>query len=413
MHRLFSSENKQLTFILITMFLNALGFSVIIPILPFLVSMYVSGQNQIAFFVGALLSVYAFCQFIAAPGLGALSDRYGRRPILLLSLFGSVIGYLFLGIGGALWILFLGRIIDGLTGGNISTIYAYVADITKPQDRGKYYGMLGAAWGFGFMLGPALGGFLAHISIATPLFVAAGITFLNMLWGYKVLPESLKPEHAAKHIPIAHINPFSQFSHVFSLPILRRLFIAGFFFFLAFNASYGNNSVFLKDVFSWGPSQIGLLLFFVGVLDIFSQGFLVRKLLPLFGETKLAIGGTVLSVVGFGIIALTSIIISPILLLFGVMILNIGDGLFEPSASGLISSAVGPHMQGRVQGANQGMQSIARVVGPLGAAWLYQYAKGLPYGVEAGLVLVTLVVLLISLQTITTSVVHTTALTQD
>lgn len=402
MKNLFSAGNKQFTFILITMFLGALGFSIIIPILPFLISQYISGQNQIAFFVGALLSVYALCSFIAAPGLGALSDKYGRRPILLISLFGSVIGYLLLGIGGALWILFLGRIIDGLTGGNISTIYAYVADITKPQDRGKYYGMLGAAWGVGFMFGPALGGLFSHISISAPLFLAAGITFLNMLWGYFVLPESLQPEHTTKHVAIAHLNPFAQFSHVLSVPSLQKLFTAGFFFFLAFNASYGNNSVFWKDVFSWGPTQIGLLLFFVGVLDIFSQGFLVRKLLPIVGEAKLAIGGTMLSIVGFAVLALTSVIVSPLLLIAGVTILNIGDGLFEPSASGLISNAVGPQMQGRVQGANQGMQSIARVLGPLGAAWLYQYAKGLPYAVEAALTLGTLCVLLMSFQTITT-----------
>ena len=379
------------------MFLNSLGFSIIIPILPFLVGEYVHSANGIAFFVGLLLSVYALCQFIAAPGLGALSDRYGRRPILLVSLFGSIIGYLFLGIGGALWILFIGRIIDGLTGGNISTVYAYVADITKPQDRGKYFGMIGAAWGFGFMIGPALGGFLSPISISTPLFFAAGITLINLFWGYFVLPESLKHEHKLHHIDLSHLNPFLQFGHVLSIKALQRIFLLGFFFFIAFNASYGNNSVFWKDIFSWSPIQIGILLFFVGVIDIFSQGFLVRKFLPIFGEAKLSLYGTLLSIIGFAIVALTALIVSPVLLVIGVVILNIGDGLFEPSQSGLISRAVDHTMQGRVQGANQGMQSVARVIGPLLAAWLYQYWKGLPYAFEAFLCLMAFFILLFSL----------------
>ena len=166
--QIFSKKNRSLTFIVVTMFLNFLGFSIIIPILPFLVEQYAPNIKDIALNVGLIMAAYAFCQFIAAPGLGALSDKFGRRPILLVSLFGSIIGYLVMAIGGALWVLFLGRIIDGLTGGNISTVFAYIADITKPQERGKYYGLLGAAGGFGFMIGPAVGGLTAHFSLATP-----------------------------------------------------------------------------------------------------------------------------------------------------------------------------------------------------------------------------------------------------
>ncbi len=382
------------------MFLNFLGFSIIIPILPFLVGKYEHSTNAIALYVGLLLSAYSFCQFIAAPGLGALSDKFGRRPILLFSLFGSVIGYIFLGIGGALWVLFLGRIIDGLTGGNISTVFAYVADITEPSERGKYYGILGAAGGFGFMIGPAIGGILGHISLATPLFIAAGVTLVNMVWGYFVLPESLHKEQRLEKVNFTHLNPFAQFNHIFSIQILRRLFLSGFIFFFALFALYGNASVFLKDVFKFNVTQIGLLLFVVGILDIISQGFLVRKLIPIMGELKLASLGLLFSIVGFATIATTAVFTIPAILFLGIVLLNIGDGLYEPSASGLISNSIGPKMQGRVQGANQGMQSVSRVVGPIFAAWTYQYWSGLPYVLESLVAIFAFVILAASFKII-------------
>lgn len=399
MGKIFSSGNKQLSFILVTMFLNFLGFSIIIPIMPFLIEKYV-GASHVALFVGLMLSSYALCQFLAAPGLGALSDVHGRRPILLISLFGSVVGYLLLGLGGSLGILFLGRIIDGLTGGNISTVYAYMADITKPQDRGKFYGMLGAAGGFGFMIGPAIGGMVGAIHLSLPLYLAAGITFLNMIWGYFVLPESLPKEHKVGKLDLRHLNPFGHLTDVFSIQALKQLFIVCFLFYLAFNAMYGNAAVYMKDVFGWNTTQIGMLLFLVGLLDIISQGFLVRKLLPKLGAMQISIIGLLLCIVGFAIAALTAVIPAVILFILAIIAMNIGDGLFEPSSSGLISNTVGPRMQGRVQGASQGMQSIARVVGPLLSALVYQYWRGLPYVTESALVLLSLIVLFSSISII-------------
>lgn len=384
------------------MFLNFLGFSIIFPILPFIIERYVQNPNQIAFYMGLLLSVYALCQFFSAPGLGALSDRFGRKPILLISLFGSVVGYLILGIGGALWVLFLGRIIDGLTGGNISTIYAYMADITKPEERGKYFGMLGAAGGFGMVFGPAIGGFTGAISLSAPLFIAAAITFIDMLFGFFVLPESLNAEHKTQTLDLRHIDPFRQFNHVFSNQMLKRLFLSGFIFFIAMNAMYGNNSLFLKDIFGWNVTQIGILLFVIGFVDIFTQGFLIRKLLPVLGDIHVATLGLVITFLGFGIALSTVFIHSPLLIYIGLIILNIGDGLFEPSQGSLISNTAGPHMQGRVQGANQGMQSIARILGPFLVAWLYQYWRGLPYASEALLVAMSLTIFVASISILKT-----------
>ena len=375
------SKKKALSFILFTTFLTFMGFSIIIPVLPFIVKKYIPGGHieLVAWYVGILMSTYAFCQFISAPGLGALSDRFGRRPILLISLLGSVIGYIIFGIGGSLWVLFLGRIIDGLTGGNISTIYSYIADITEPKERGKYFGMLGAAGGVGFMLGPVIGGLVSLIALSTPLYLAAVVTFINMIWGYFVLPESVHEDHRVKKLDVSHLNPFIQFNHIFSVPALKWLFGISFLFFLALMAMQGNSSVYFHDIFLWNPTQISIVFFVIGIVDIISQGFLVRKLLPWLGDFKVALVGFVFTLIGFGIYTCLSFFHSPILLYVGVVILITGDGLVEPSISGLISNAVGPHMQGRVQGANQGMQSIARIIAPLVAALLYQQWSGLPY----------------------------------
>lgn len=362
--------------------------------IPFLVQKYVSGGSDVlAIYVGLVMSVYAFCQFLAAPGLGMLSDRYGRRPILLISLLGSVVGYIIMGIGGALWMLFLGRIIDGLTGGNISTIFAYLADITEPKDRGKYFGIAGAIGGIGFMVGPAIGGLAANISLTAPLYIAAAVTFLNMVWGYFVLPESLKKDHRIHEFKLSQLNPFAQFNHLFSYRILRILFLVTFLFFTAATALQSNFPVFLNAVLHWGPTQVGIVLFIVGLIDIVAQGFLTSVLSPIFGETNLSILGLILNGAGFLMIASVYFFPSATYLYSGVVVFVLGDGLFEPSMSGLISNSVEPKMQGRIQGANQSIQSIARIVGPLYGAWLYQYSAAMPYFYSAIIIAICLLII--------------------
>jgi MFS transporter, DHA1 family, tetracycline resistance protein len=388
--------DSKLIFILVTMFLNFLGFSILFPILPFMVGKYIKNPHEIALYVGLLSSSYAFFQFFAAPGLGVLSDKFGRKPILLICLFGSIIGYLFLGFAGALWMLFAGRIIDGFTGGNNSTIYAYMADITKPEERGKKFGLLGAAAGVGMIIGPAIGGFFGSINLSLPLFIAAFITLLNLIFGFFVLQESLLSHLKSTNFKLTHLNPFHPFSHVFKTKVLKELFISGFIFFLAMYGSYSVNSVYLSSVFKWGPSLIGLLLFVIGFIDIFSQGFLVNKLHPKLGESKVAILGLILTSFGFFVASGTSFFAIPALMYFASITLNIGDGLFEPSQSGLVSKSVGPDMQGRIQGANQAMQSVARIIGPLFATFIFQFWKGLPYFTCGVLVAITLVVFILA-----------------
>jgi DHA1 family tetracycline resistance protein-like MFS transporter len=392
--------DKRIAFVAITMFLNFLSFSIIIPVLPFIISKFTQNLNEIAIGIGLTTSAFSLCQFFAAPVLGAFSDRFGRRPILLLSLSGSIVGFLILAIANSLPVLLLGRVIDGLTGGNISTIYAYIADITKPEDRGKYYGIIGAAGGFGFVVGPVMGGLLGNVNLSLPLYLAAFVTLLNVIWGYFILPESLHLEHRLKKIEISHMNPFAQFAHVFSIPALKRIFLVAFLFFIGLTGLHSTTSVFLKEIFNWGPVQIGILLFVVGIFDIVSQGYLVRKLLPKLGDAKVSLLGLALSIVGFVITASTTIFQYPALFYLGVIVYIIGDGLFEPSNASLISFSVPREMQGRVQGASQGMQSIARVLGPILATYLFTIWLGLPYLASAILMGISFIVLVTSLSII-------------
>jgi MFS transporter, DHA1 family, tetracycline resistance protein len=238
-----SASKKSFPILILTTFLNTVGIGILIPVLPFLIEKY-TGSNieQTALYTGIITALYALCEFFAAPTLGALSDKFGRRPVLLISLLGSAFGYLLLGYGGALWILFLGRIIDGLTAGNISTVFAYVADITEPEERGKYYGIIGGTLGLGFMIGPAIGGFTASWGLSIPMFIAAGVTLLNVIWAYFALPESLQNK-SNLNLTLKSINPFSLFFSIGSNIFLRTILFASFFHFIAFAQLQGNGSV--------------------------------------------------------------------------------------------------------------------------------------------------------------------------
>jgi DHA1 family tetracycline resistance protein-like MFS transporter len=374
-------------FIAATMFLNFAGLTIIIPVIPYTVARY---TNDVALYVGLIVSVGALCQFLGSTVLGYASDRFGRRPILLWSLLGGMVGYVVFGIGGSLVMLFVARAIDGLTAGDTPAMYAYIADTIEPSERAKYYGLLGAAGGFGFMVGPAIGGVAAQISLSAPLYIAAALALGNAIWGYFVMPESLKAEHRIKEFKVAHLNPFRPFKHVFTSFTLRVLFAVTFFFFTALIIQQSNISVFLRDIMHWGPTNIGIVLTLVGVIDIASQGYLTSKLLPRFGEMRLIICGLMITALGEFLVGAVAFIPVSVLLYVAVIIYTLGDGLFEPAMSGLISNATEPHVQGRVQGANQGTQAIARVAAPLIAAGLYQMTPALPYFASTVLLVATL-----------------------
>jgi len=378
--------------IAVTLFLNVIGYTLILPVLPFLVGRYVR-HDLVGLYVGLIVSVFALCAFVAAPVLGALSDRYGRRPILLLSLIGSAIGYVVFGIGGALWVLFLGRIIDGLTAGNISTIFAYVADTQRPEERGRVFGALGAVVGAAFMFGPVVGGFLGAYSATTPLFVAAAITLVCALWVYLALPESSAPDRPREAWQWRQLDPLRQLTSVFNYRSLRVPFFAAFCFFCAGAMLQSNLSVYLKDTLQFEPTRIGWALFGVGVMDIVSQGLLSRALLPRLGARRLTRLGLAINAVGFAMIACLVFVPTIPFLIASIFVFTLGDGLFQPAMSETIANAAPPDAQGRVQGANQAQQSLARMVGPLVPAFLSTTSLSMPYWAGAAVALLGMVAL--------------------
>lgn len=370
--------------------MNGIGMTVVFPLLPFLLSNYLP-DSQIVLGMSALASVFAACTFFAAPIFGALSDRYGRKKILIVSLLGSVIGYVLFGIGGALWVLFLGRIIDGLTAGNISTLFAYIADSTEPHERTKWFSYVGAAMGFGCMIGPALGGPLGSISIALPFFVTAGIMFFSVLCTFFFLPESLTIEKRTKYFSIRSLNIFGQFKGIFTLKEARALIIVGGFFYVGLGIYQFNFSIFLKDIFSWGPALIGGLFTLIGACDIISRAVLLPILLKKFSERAIGIVGLLGLTIGMALIIISIKVVSPLLIVAAVTCITLGEGLFDPSYNGRLSQSVDESSQGKLQGVNQSLQSAYRVLVPLGAGVIYSVNPGILYGLATCVMLGALV----------------------
>ena len=356
--------------------------TIVMPLFPFLLGIYVPATS-VAAVMSALVSVFAVCTFFAAPIFGALSDRYGRKSILLISLLGSVIGYLMLGIGGALWILFLGRITDGLTAGNQSALFAYITDSTEPHERGKWFGYVGGAIGLGFMIGPMIGGILGSASITLPFFVTAGITFVSMLCIALLLPESLPVEKRTTHLTLKNFNTFAHFKEVFSWKEASALLIMGGFFYVGLNIWQFNASIFLKDVFMWGPSLIGAMFVLVGICDILSRVIILPQLLKRLPERRVCSIGLSGLIIGLGLLFLSAYIHSIFLIAGAVGCIVLGEGLFDPSYNARLSLSVDQSKQGLLQGTNQSLQALYHVIVPLGAAAIYTYSHGAVFGIAA------------------------------
>ena len=384
-------SKKQLWIIIGIVVLNSIGLSIVLPLLPFIVGKYLPFQ-QVVVGMSAPMSVFAACTFIAAPALGALSDRYGRKNILIVSLMGSVIGYVLFGIGGALWILFLGRIIDGLTAGNISTLFAYVSDSTEPKERAKWFGYIGSAMGIGKLGGPALGGFLGSIAIGLPFYVTAGLIFLSGLAVFFLLPESLAPEKRTKQVTLRSFNTFSHFKDIFSLKEIKLLLMLGILFYAGQGIFQFNFIIFLKDIYKWGPAFIGSMLTLVGIFDIITRALLLPWLLKHFNERSIGIAGLIGLGTGLGLIVVSTLIPSVIIISLAIIFVISGAGLFEPTYNGKLSLSIDETKQGKLQGVNQSLQSANNVLIPLGAAAIYLYSPGILYATAAFIILVAVMI---------------------
>ncbi|WP_040949901.1 MFS transporter [Gorillibacterium massiliense] len=364
-------DKHALLFGLISVFLCGIGFSIIAPVVPFLVHPYTSNPEEQAIIVTLLTSVYAVCVFFAAPTLGALSDKYGRRPLLLVCLLGSAIGYFVFGIGGALWVLFVGRIIEGITGGSISTIFAYFADIIPPEQRTKYFGWVSAVVGVGTVIGPTLGGLLAKFGYSVPMYFGAVITLLNVVYGYFFMPESLDKKIRLKEITFVRLNPFTQLASVLSMKSLKRLLVSAFLLWIPNGSLQAVFSQFTMDTFSWKPALIGLMFSIMGVQDIVSQGLIMPKLLINRSDKQIAILGMVSEIIGYSLFAASALLSFYPLFIAGMFIFGFGDSIFGPSFNGMLSKSVASSEQGRIQGGSQSIQALARMIGPIIGGQIY------------------------------------------
>ncbi len=364
-------DKKALIFGLMSVFLCGLGFSIIAPVVPYLVHPYAHNDANQAIIVTVLTSVYAACVFLAAPGLGALSDRYGRRPILLICLIGSSVGYIVFGIGGALWVLFVGRIVEGVTGGSISTIFAYFADIIPNELRTKYFGWVSAVTGVGIAVGPALGGLLAKFGYSVPMYAAAFITLLNVVFGFLYMPESLNKSNRLKKLTLVRLNPFIQLLNILSIKHIKWLLISVFLLSIPNGSLQAVFSQFTIDTFKWEPAIIGLMFSILGIQDILSQGFLMPKLLLKYNDVQIGMIGMVSEIIGYSFMAVSALFSLYPLFIAGIFLFGFGDSIIGPSINGMLSKSVQASEQGRIQGGSQSIQALARIIGPIIGGKIY------------------------------------------
>lgn len=372
-------------------FIDLVGFGIIIPLLPF----YAEFHQASPAMVGLVMATYSFAQFLAAPFWGRLSDRIGRRPVLLLSLAGAALAYVWLGLADSLWMLFAARAVGGVMAGNISAAFAYVADITTRENRARGMGMIGAAFGLGFIAGPAIGGILAgadpvNADFQTPAFAAAAMSGAALLLAAAVLKESLAPEIRRRLADAPPAHRLAQFRHALARPNVGILILVTFLATFVFAGLEATFAMWSRRQFGWGPEQNGYLFAFVGFLSAVIQGGLVGWLARRFGEARLIIQGAVALAVGVFLIPFSDTIA---LLLVAMTIAGYGFSTVSPSLNSLISLQVGDDEQGGVMGVTRSAATMARFVGPAWAGFLFG-ALGRDWPYFGGALVMAVVVLL-------------------
>ena len=362
-----SRHRASVGFILLTLGLDALGVGIIAPIVPGLVRQLAHlPPERAAPWIGALIAAYAGVQFLAAPLLGELSDRFGRRPVILISVFGLGCDYVLLALAPNLWWLFIGRLIAGATSANTAAATAYIADVSQPHDRPRLYGLIGATFGAGFVVGPALGGFLGGYSLRLPFIVSAALALANVLFGLFVLPESLSKENR-RALTWERANPFSLLKGLLGNRSLGRLAVAWSCSWIGFGAVQSSLVLYTGYRFGWGSQTNGLMLAGVGISQAVVEGVLLRHVTGRVGERRTAVIGYVAGAAGYAILAsaLAGWVVAPAVVLIGL------GGLATPSVRAMVSSRGNADNQGQMQGILSAVEGLTAIVAPLLTAGLF------------------------------------------
>lgn len=355
------ASKAGIPFILVTVLMDVLSLGVVIPITAKLVKELAGNDSvQAASYVGWFGTIWALMQFFSSPIMGALSDRFGRRPVLLISAFGLGLDYILMAIAPNLTWLFIGRILAGITAASFSTASAYIADVTPPANRSAAYGIYGATFGLGFILGPALGGYLGDIDLRLPFWVSAGLTLLNAFYGLFFLPESL-PKELRKPFQWSRANPLGSLKLLRSVPGLMPMAISLFTYQLAHSVFSSVFVLYTDSRFGWSPGTVGKALAIVGILNFVVQGGLIRPMMRAFGERVMVFLGLLGGILGFlayGIVDNGTMFMASTVI-FCLM------GFFSAAIQGLMSKAVDPSVQGQLSGANSSLNGIAGMIGPI------------------------------------------------
>jgi DHA1 family tetracycline resistance protein-like MFS transporter len=367
-------------FIFATAVLDVVAMGVMIPVLPNLIRTMVGGDTAVAADYTMIFTVtWGLMQFVCSPILGMLSDRFGRRPVLLISIFGLGIDYLVMALAPNLIWLYVGRVINGITASSFSTANAYVADVTEPQDRAKAFGMMGAAFGIGFIVGPAIGGWLGGYNLRWPFYLSAALALVNWLYGLFVLPESLPSEKRAKGLNWTKANPLGALELLRSKPGLVGLISVNFLYQMAHVVFPSIFVLFVGHRFGWGPREAATMLVATGALSVVVQLTFVGRAVKALGERRALIIGMTAQITTFVIYALAP---TPTIFYVGLLIGGLG-GLISPSLQGLMSGRVLPSEQGRLQGASSALMGISSIIGP--ALYLSVFAFALRHETSLGL----------------------------
>ena len=380
--------------IFLIVLVDVLGFTIVIPLLTLYAEKF--GASELT--ATTLTSVYAVCSLISTPVIGNLSDRYGRRKLLLLSQSGTCAGFLVLGTADALWMVFVGRILDGITAGNLSTAQAYISDHTAPENRAKAFGIIGIAFGIGFMFGPGLGGVLGEYGMHVPFLVSAGLSALSMVCTYTILPRELPPQNPEAATGPGGRRPsafdFATYAEYFRRPGLGSVYVRFFLFTFAFSAFTSGFALFAEQRFQWHAQDTGYLFTYAGFLGIILQGGLIGRLVKKFGEAALGLAGFLACAVGYVLLGFAETVT---FLVITATINSFGNGVLRPVLTSQITQKVGRHEQGVALGISGSLSSLAMTMAPPSGGVLLKAHSTLGWAlVPAGVALIGLVASLIA-----------------